>query len=181
MSRSPRKTKRFRYRQDIVVFTPTSDDITLAHERSCRLGVLPTSYMRGIGRMTGFMGEIAINAYLPRSKYVGDKEMTHDLVYKKQLVEVKSKMCSKQPEPHYSAFVNCEEGEEKQNDVIFFTRVRRDYQRVYIVGWMPTGLFYDQADYVRKGERDGTGYVFRSPGYNIAISRLNTPLSFKKG
>ena len=71
---------------DLAVFTPTGEDIALAHERSCAMGILPGSYMRGMGNLTGCLGEIAVNAYLPRSRYVGNEIFTHDLVYKKQKV-----------------------------------------------------------------------------------------------
>jgi len=135
--------------------------------------------MYGMGRMTGFLGEIAVNAYLPRSHYVGDNEFTHDIVYKKRRVEVKSKTCGGCPEPEYSAFVNGKEHMAPDNDVYFFTRVRRDMQRVYICGWLPTSKLFKGAKFVRKGHTDDKGYTFKASGYHIEIGKLNAPKTFK--
>ena len=181
MNRPRRGRKRFKHVDDLAVFTPSSEDIALAHERSCAMGILPGSYMRGLGNLTGCLGEIAVNAYLPRSRYVGNDIFTHDIVYKKQKVEVKSKTCSGQPKPQFNAFVNCKEDKIHENDVFFFTRVRRDLARVYLVGWLSTPTLLDEATYRKVGEVDEEGFIFKSNGYQILISELNSPIQFKKG
>ena len=181
MSRPRRGRKRFKHVDDLAVFTPSSEDIALAHERSCAMGILPGSYMRGLGNLTGCLGEIAVNAYLPRSRYVGNDIFTHDIVYKNQKVEVKSKTCSGQPKPQFNAFVNCKEDKIHENDVFFFTRVRRDLARVYLVGWLSTPTLLDEATYRKVGEVDEEGFIFKSNGYQILISELNSPIQFKKG
>jgi len=179
MSRPRRGKKRFKHLEDLVVFTPSSDDIALAHERSCAMGILPGSYMRGMGNLTGCLGEIAVKAYLPRSRYVGDKVFTHDVVYRKQKVEVKSKTCSGQPKPEFSAFVNCKKDIIPENDVFFFTRVRRDLARVYLVGWLLAPIFFDEATFRKVGDKDDTGFTFKSNGYQITIGELSPPAQFK--
>ena len=179
MSRPRRGRKRFKHVDDLAVFTPTGEDIALAHERSCAMGILPGSYTRGMGNLTGCLGEIAVNVYLPRSRYVGNEIFTHDLVYKKQKVEVKSKTCSGQPKPEFSAFVNCKKDITPENDVFFFTRVRRDLARVYLVGWLSTPTFLDEATFRKRGDADDTGFVFKSNGYQISIGELNPPDRFK--
>ena len=181
MNRPRRGRKRFKHVDDLAVFTPSSEEIALAHERSCAMGILPGSYMRGLGNLTGCLGEIAVNAYLPRSRYVGNDIFTHDIVYKKQKVEVKSKTCSGQPKPQFNAFVNCKEDKIHENDVFFFTRVRRDLARVYLVGWLSTPTLLDEATYRKVGEVDEEGFIFKSNGYQILISELNSPIQFKKG
>ena len=175
----PKRKKRFKTQKDFVVFTPASEDISLAHERSCAMGVLPGSYMRGLGNLTGCLGEIAVKSYLPRSRYVGDKVFTHDIVYKKQKVEVKSKTCSGQPKPEYSAFVNCKKDIIPENDVFFFTRVRRDLARVYLVGWLSASAFFKVATFRKIGDKDDTGFTFKSNGYQITIGELSPPAQFK--
>tara|TARA_R110000824_G_scaffold6960_6_gene31930 strand:- start:8214 stop:8765 length:552 start_codon:yes stop_codon:yes gene_type:complete len=181
MSHSPTRRKRFKYQKDLAVFTPSGEDIALAHERSCAMGILPGSYMRGLGNLTGCLGEIAVNAYLPRSRYVGNDIFTHDIVYKKQKVEVKSKTCSGQPKPQFNAFVNCKEDKIHENDIFFFTRVRRDLARVYLVGWLPTPTLIDEATYRKVGDVDNEGFIFKSNGYQMPIGELNPPIQFKKG
>ncbi len=179
MSRPSKKRRRFKYIDDILVYSTTSDDITLAHKRSCELGVPYGSYSSGMGRMTGFLGEIAVGNYLPRSRYVGDKVYSHDLEYKNQTIEVKSKICGSRPAPHFSAFVNGDKDISPENDVYFFTRVRRDWQTVYICGWLPTPTFFDEAKFIPAGGSDDSGFVFKMSGFHIDISELNYPDDFK--
>jgi hypothetical protein len=177
--RRPRKSKRFKERDDYVLYTIDGGDIALAHQRSCAMGVLPSSYTQGHGRITGCLGEIAVNHYLPRSRYVGDKIFTYDLTFRKQKVEVKSKICSGCPKKDFSAFLNGKEDIEYDHDVVVFTRVRRDLAFAYIVGWLPSPTFFDEAIYYNKGDVDDIGFSFMSAGYQIPISELNHPSALK--
>ena len=179
MSRSHRGRKRFKHGKEFVVFSPSSEDISLAHERSCAMGILPGSYTRGMGNLTGCLGEIAVNAYLPRSRYVGYEVFTHDIVYKKQKVEVKSKVCSGRPKPEFSAFVNTKKIDVPENDVYFFTRVRRDLAYVFLVGWLPSYTLIDEDKYRKVGDKEDSGFMFKSNGYHITIGELNPPAQFK--
>lgn len=176
---SRRKPKRFKPYKDFVVFSPSSEDITLAHTRSCQLGAFSGSFASSTNRIAGFLGEVAVNEYLPRSKYVGGKLFTHDVVYRNHKVEVKSKVCSSSPAPHFNAFVNGEPDMIPEAGIFFFTRVRRDFQRVYLVGWLPAPTFLDEAKFVLKGERSPNGYTYHLSGLNIAISELSSPKDFK--
>ena len=178
MSRT-RKSKRFKERDDYVLYTFTGDDIALAHERSCAMGILPSSYTHGHGRITGCLGEIAVNPFLPRSRYVGDEVFTHDITFRKHKVEVKSKICSGCPKNTFSAFLNGKKDIEYDHDVVVFTRVRRDLVFAYIVGWLPTPTFFDEATFYNKGDTDATGFSFMSSGYQIPISELNHPRDLK--
>ena len=180
MSRPKKNKKRFKQEESLVIYNPSSEDITTAHKRSCEMGILPGSYTRGMGNLVGCLGEVAVNAYLPWSRYVGNKVFTHDIVYRKQKVEVKSKTCSGKPKQEYSAFVNCKKDTTPKNDVFFFTRVRRDLAKVYLVGWLPASTLFDAAAFRQKGDKDDDGFVFRANGYQIAISELNPPAQFKK-
>ncbi len=178
----PRKYKRrFKHSDDCALFTVAGEDVALAHQRSCAMGILPSSYTQGHGRITGCLGEIAVKSYLPRSRYVGDKVYSHDIVYKKQKLEVKSKICSGRPKKEFSAFVNGRESlkEKYDYDIVVFTRVRRDLVYVYIVGWLPAPTFFDEAVYYKRGDVDDTGFKFMSSGYQIPISELNSPNTLK--
>ena len=86
--------KKFTFTDDFAVYRPVSDDLVVAHKRSCDMGVLPNSFTRGMGRMAGCLGEIAVHKFIKRSKYVGDTTYTHDIEHKKRRVEVKSKSCA---------------------------------------------------------------------------------------
>jgi hypothetical protein len=173
------KLKRFNHVGDTAVFTPTDEDIATAYNRSRKMGIPGNSIMKGQGRMTGLLGEIAVNAYLPRSRYVGDTVWTHDLVFKKKTIEVKSKICSGIPRPEYNAFVNGKKDMKPENDVFFFARVRRDFMQVYLVGWIPTKKFLKKAAFFTGGETSSNGFHYKAPGYDILIKELNPPLSLR--
>ena len=169
------KNKQFKKVGSFISFEPTSEDISLAHFRAKEMGILPNSYTRGLGRMVGCLGEIAVNRYLPWSKYMGDVSYTYDIRYKKKEVEVKSKTCSSEPKDNYSAFVNTSKKINCENDIYFFTRVRRDLMLTWLVGWLPTKELLKVATFVNKGEKDKDGFQFRSSGLHLEISSLNNP------
>ena len=61
-----------------IVFTPSSENVKQAFERSQKLGITPSSFTRGLGRMTGFLGEVAFGLLYPEARYVGGRSFTHD-------------------------------------------------------------------------------------------------------
>jgi len=174
------KSKKFIEVGDFIGYEPTSEDISLAHQRAKDMGVLPNSYTRGLGRMVGCLGEIVVNNYLPRSKYTGDTSYTHDIRFRKKEIEIKSKTCSSEPQPNYSAFVNCSKNFKFQNDIYFFTRVRRDLMYAWLVGWLPTKKLLNTAHYVNRGDTDKDGFKFKSSGLHLEISSLNKPKDLLK-
>ena len=180
MSKAAR-TKRFKHKGDFVTFKPTEDDIVLTYKRSIAMGILPGSYTRGAGNMVGCLGEVAVSHYLRNSKYVGDSCYTHDLIYKKKRVDVKSKSCSSKPKQHYSAFVNCKQGFTPDNDAYFFTRVKKDLSVVYLLGWIKSSQLQSKAIFRKKGDVDPDGFVFKSAGYQLLLSSLNKPKELKQG
>ena len=115
--------KQFNNTESFVKFVPSGDDICTAHQRAKTMGVLPNSYTRGLGRMAGCLGEIAVNKYLPRSKYVGDSSFCYDITYKNKEIEVKSKTCSSAPKLEYSAFA-CYQCSKQANHGIFQSQSR---------------------------------------------------------
>jgi len=170
-----RKHKQFDLSSDFAVFHPTGDDLALALNRSIAMGVLPHSVTKGLGRMTGCLGEIAVQKFLSRSRYVGDEVFTHDLIFKKKRVEVKSKTCSSEPKMHYTASVNAGKKFRPNNDAYYFTRVRKDLMCVWVVGWLPTTQLLKKATYRERGYKDSDGFLYRMSGLHIPIDKLNRP------
>jgi hypothetical protein len=165
--------KHFKEEDSFAVFETSSEHIVKAHERSCEIGILPNSFTRGMGRMVGCLGEIAVNHLIPRSKYVGNKIFSHDIVSKKRRIEVKSKTCTSAPKGHYIASVNGKENMSPDNDIYFFTRVRKDLMFVWIVGWLPTEDLFKRATFKARGEKDDCDFVYSASGYHIPIEGLN--------
>ena len=71
------------------MFYPDEQDVAEAFRRSKSLGVPPSSYTHGIGRMTGFLGEVAFGKYIESSKHVGEQCYTHDYLYNNKKVDPK--------------------------------------------------------------------------------------------
>jgi len=163
----------------MLVFTPTGDDIKEAFERSEALGILPNSFTRGAGRMTGFIGEIAFEKLYPLAKYVGDKSFTHDYVLGKKTIDVKSKTCTSIPKPDYTASVNCLKSKPLGAKVYFFTRVRKDMMRAWLLGWQTSTSIQNKKNYKNRGESDSYGFQYRVSGYHVPISSLRSSNSLK--
>ena len=64
------------------------------------------------------------------------------------------------------------------NDVYFFTRVRKDLMYVWIVGWLPTEDFFSKAEFKSRGDKDDHGFVYSASGYHIPIEDLNRVADF---
>ena len=75
----------------LILFKHSGQNVKDAFERSENLGILPNSFTRGSGRMTGFLGEIAFELLYPDAQYVGDTSYTHDYVLGKKKIDIKSK------------------------------------------------------------------------------------------
>ena len=125
---------------------------------------------------------IAVNKFIPRSKYVGHKVFKYDIVKGKHKIEVKSKTCTSCPKDHYVASVNGPKKIDPANNVYFFTRVSKDLRYVWIVGWITKDDFFEKSVFKNKNEKDEEGFVYRVSGYHIKIKDLEDPKTFiRKG
>ena len=160
-----------------ILYRPSPDDVAEAFRRSQAMGVLPNSLTRGSGRMAGFLGEVAFeNTY--GGKYVGDKSFTHDYEIKGKTVDVKAKICSTKPLPHYMTSVFSSPDKDLPADIYFFARVMKDWSKVWLVGWAPASRIMKPEYYKKKGESDDCGFTFLGNGYHLPINRTLRPDSF---
>jgi len=164
-------------RGKLIKFTPNSENVKQAFERSQNLGVLPNSFTRGAGRMTGFLGEIAFELLFPDSKYVGNYSRTHDYLMGSRKIDVKSKTCRDKPKPHFTASVVCPESKPLKASHYFFVRVRKDLTRAWMLGWITKNRLLEQGEFKRKGDEDEYGFTYKVSGWHIPISSLRAPLS----
>lgn len=169
----------FKRAKGMLVFTPCGDDLKKAYERSEELGILPNSFTRGNGRMTGFLGELAFEKLYPKASYVGDSSRTHDYVIGNRTIDIKSKTCSGPPLPHYTASVNCPQGKKLQARAYFFVRVRKDFMRAWLVGWATANKIQNKKNYKKKGDPDSVGFIYKADGYHMPISELQRATSLK--
>ena len=161
-----------------LIFTPNSENVKQAYERSQKLGVLPNSFTKGGGRMTGFLGEIAFELFHPKAKYVGGRSYSHDYEIGKKTIDVKAKTCTSMPMPHYTASVNCPKLKKPQAGYYYFVRVLKDYSKVWLLGWVGTKKLLTDGDYKSRGDPDSYGFTYKVDGYHIPIKCLRPPASF---
>lgn len=162
-----------------VLFKPNKDDVAEAFRRSQSLGVPPSSYTKGIGRMTGFLGEVAFGKYVESSVHVGEQCFTHDYLYNNKKVDVKSKTCTTKPRLHYLASVNSYANKKPQADLYFFTRVHKDLSKVWLLGWASAHHITKKRHFKSKGETDEHGFTYLCNGYHLQIRSLRRPDSFE--
>lgn len=162
-----------------VVFLPDKNDVAEAFRRAQSLGVPPNSFTKGIGRMTGFLGEVAFEAYATEAEYVGDQCYTHDYNFCNLKVDVKSKTCTSKPRLDYVATVNAPKSKDPEADIYFFTRVRKDLSKVWLVGWATQHHATKKNNFKRRGESDKHGFTYLCDGFHMPIRSLRRPDSFE--
>ena len=162
-----------------VLYRPSPDDVATAFSRSKHMGVTFGSYTKGSGRMTGFLGEIAFSAFADPCDYVGDSSYTHDFEVDGIKVDVKSKICSTPPKLEYVATVNQAARKELKADLYFFTRVSKDFSKVWLLGWAAVQAVTNPKYYKEKGETDSIGFTYLCDGYHLPIKNLRRPDSFE--
>lgn len=158
-----------------IEFRPSGEDFKLAAERSERMGVLANSYTRGAGRMTGMLGEIAIEKYLgDQINHCGELSKSYDLITNSGVsIEVKTKKARAIPKPEYGASVELKKTHMFENDLFVFLRAHDSMVKLWLLGWMKTDSFKRRADFKKAGEPDGdSGFTYRVDGYHIPISKL---------
>lgn len=171
----------FKQNKNLIVFSPSGEDIALAHKRAKKMGTLRGSFTRGMGNMIGCLGEISVEKFLPHCKYMGDIHYSHDFVYKNKRVEVKSKSCASIPLPHYMASLNLKKDTHPNNDMYIFTRVRKDLMCVWLVGWYPTTKLIKKTKFRDKGYVFKDGFTTKSAGHHIPIKKLRPAINLLRG
>lgn len=162
-----------------IVYKPTPDDVSEAFRRSEVLGRLSTSFTKGKGNMTGFLGEVAFENTFKKFDYVGDNSFTHDYVYKGLKVDVKAKRVSSMPLLKYNASVVKTKYSKFEADVYFFMRVHENFHKVWLCGWSPKKSVISKKWFNKKGDVDKDGFRYKADGYNIPIIKTRRPDSFE--
>lgn len=124
--------------------------------------------------MAGFLGEVAFENVFGGG-YVGDTSRTHDYALKGAAIDVKSKICSTVPLPHYCASVPARRLRPLPADIYFFTRVLSDFSKVWLLGWATAKSIQKDKYYKKKGETDEYGFTFLCSGYHLPINRTRRP------
>lgn len=135
------------------------------------MGQLNNSIQRGGGSLGGFIGE-----FLAKEILGGEVKNTYeyDLVLPKgKTVDVKTKMTSVEPLPHYDCSI-ADYNTSQNCDYYAFVRVKNDYSVGWFLGWIKKKDYFKKARKLTKGERDGdNGFVVKSDCWNLKIEELD--------
>jgi len=147
----------------------TDGMIEWAKEMAGDLGQLKNSITKGDGNLAGFLGEICANQIIQGS-IIGTKDC--DIIKDDITYDVKTKRCKDKPEDHYECSVAAYNTVQKCDHYVF-VRVKNDLTKAWILGKYDKTRYFEDARYLRKGQRDGDNYFkVKANCYNIAIKDL---------
>lgn len=141
-----------------------------ARDKATELGHLNNSIMSGAGNLTGFVGEEVARAVLG-----GKEENTYEydiMLEDGTRVEVKSKLTSVEPKPHYECTIS-KYNTKQDCDYYAFVRVHNSYSKAWFLGVYKKDEYMRDARYMKKGDVDpSNNYTVRADCYNLPISQL---------
>ncbi len=129
------------------------------------------SIQHGQGNLYGFIGEIVTNNYL---KGKIENTYDYDIVFDKYKIDVKTKCCGSIPKTEYECSIAAYNTEQKC-DLYVFTRVSKDLNKCWILGYISKNEFFDKARFCKKGNVDkksDLSWKFKADCYNMEIREL---------
>ena len=122
--------------------------------------------------MAGILGEYAACHYLGAAKH--NNTYDWDISLRGATIDVKSKVRNNKPRVDYGASIP-NITRRQDCDYYMFASVKRDFSKVFLMGYIPTDLFFKQAKFLKPGDSDGTNtFRARCETYNLAYSELFT-------
>lgn len=133
-------------------------------------GHLKNSIRRGAGALGGFIGEqIALKVMGGKWANTYDYDFVTD---EGTRVEVKTKITSVEPKPHYACSV-ARYNTRQDCDVYAFTRVMGDYSMGWFLGFMTKEEFYEKAELFKKGQVIAdNNHDIKADCYSVAVKEL---------
>jgi hypothetical protein len=135
------------------------------------IGRLRNSIRRGEGNLVGGIGEVLVKKYVHAKQ---SNTYDYDLVKASGKLEVKTKECTGQPEPHFNCTVAAY-NTKQDCDFYVFVRVLKDMSVAWILGFVDKDTFFKKAYFGKEGEIDpnsGMKWRFKADCYNIRIDQL---------
>ena len=147
------------------------------------MGAISKSITQGAGNRSGFLGELALEAYLGAERI--DK-FGYDLLLDGKKIEVKSKRRTVRPKDFYEGSVALTSGHQRPDYYAFlsltFEEKRTISGKEYYCGLMDIwycgiisySSFINKAQLFKKGQKDDSnGFVVLADMYNIKYSELD--------
>jgi hypothetical protein len=152
-----------------MIIVPTEKQIDEAKRRAAAMGAIRNSITEGAGNMAGFIGEIIVGEYLG-AEFKSTKD--YDIVYNNYTVDVKTKVTTAPPLPHYMCSIAAT-STHQECDWYVFCRWHKYKKVLYVLGCMPREEFFEHAEFFSKGDKEGdNGFTVRADCYSLPISKL---------
>ena len=130
------------------------------------------SITNGKGNIYGAVGEIITFDYFAS---VTDCEQSnnfdYDLIIDGYRVDVKTKRSNVAPKHYFNCSIPSFNTSQRC-DYYFFVRVTDDLKTGYLLGYISKDNFFTNARLNKKGEQDGSGFVFKTDCYNLEAGCL---------
>jgi len=131
------------------------------------------SILEGEGRLTGTIGEVAVQQYLGGVKNPSSKPWHFDILLDGSLIEVKTKRRTVEPRSHYDCSV-CAANHKQKCDYYVFTSVLDDMSKVWILGYLSREEFHKAAIFRKEGEHDPSNDQYCSwDCWNVKVGQLH--------
>lgn len=158
------------------VGVPSWEQRDSAWEKSKEMGLINGSFMKGKGRVVGFLGEEVV------ANFIGaeiDNTYEYDIIKDGILLDVKTKKCISEPKMHYEVSISDWNTRQKCDGYVF-ARIeyhknapKKKWGNAYILGWYPKDEYFEKARFLKEGTKDGdNGYRVRSDCWNMKIEDL---------
>lgn len=130
------------------------------------------SIMQGKSNIYGALGEIVVLDYFKELYDIEDKSTyDYDLIIGGYKVDVKTKRTTVTPKPYYLCSITW--NIKQKCKYYFFVRIKEDLSKAFLLGYISKEMFFEQADFKKKGDLDVNGFVFKADCYNLQIKNLN--------
>ena len=121
------------------------------------------------GRFDGCLGEVVFLKGLPGS--VSLNTWSWDIIYKTYKIEIKTQYRTVKPKDNYSCSIPWSSTHQTPELYVWVSLFR--HEKAFICGYITPNLFYDKAEYIKKGEEEGDNlFVERKGSYKIHMSDL---------
>ncbi len=157
----------------MIKIKPQELQILRAKNLAKKIPKLKNSIRKGKGNHIGVLGEILVADYFGWDM---NETYDYDITTKHGKIDVKTKACGSEPQPHYYCSV-AEYNIRQKCDVYVFVRIKKDFSMAWILRWIPKDQFFAKAEKKYKGQFDPTSpphckFYFKANCYNLPIEKL---------
>ena len=122
-------------------------------------------------RMTGYLAEVAIKKTFDCLEYSNSDVV--DFLYKSKSFDSKSQGCNTVPLPHYVGTLY-EEQDKRNADFYIFSRVKNDFSKVWIIGFISKKDFLTKSTLMPAGTVNNN-FTYDNARYELEYNNLYKP------